>query len=304
MTCMKIDGITHQRTLRERGVTRVVIQERTARGEHRTVRPWYVTAATPPELVALLELGLWPTCLDAASLLGVWTPPHTGVHAYRPRMLRLSPELEETMVLPLRRGRRNGDGEKPLQRLVLHGPELRAWPDDDPVPELSLVLEHAARCLPTVKAAVLIESALQRGLLSRADLELVLARLPVRIRQSLSRVRSDAESGTETAVRWWLESRGIAVRAQVRFPDDFRRMDLLVGRSWIIECDSREFHDDPLAYAADRARDLYLESIGYRVTRLSWEQVFLHWADTRGKLLQILRRGDYRREPRRRAEAG
>lgn len=295
---MKIVGIDHQRTLSAQGVVRAELLRRAAHGEHRTVRPWYVTDEAPTDLVALLELGLRPTCLDAASLYGVWTPPHTGVHVFRPRMLNLPPELEDVRALPLRRGRKSGSGEKPLQRLVLHGPELRSWPDDDPVPDLGLVLEHAARCLPTVKAAVLMESSLQRRLIDRGQLERVLARLPRDIRRPLSRVRADAESGTETAVRWWLESRGIGVKAQVRFPHDARRVDLLVGRSWIIECDSREFHDDPLSYVEDRARDLYLESIGYRVTRLTWEQVFLHWSDTRRKLQTILRRGDHRRELR------
>lgn len=295
---MKIVGIDHQRTLSAQGVVRAELLRRAAHGEHRTVRPWYVTDEAPTDLVALLELGLRPSCLDAASLHGVWTPPHTGVHVFRPRMLNLPPELEDVRALPLRRGRKNGSGEKPLQRLVLHGPELRSWPDDDPVPDLGLVLEHAARCLPTVKAAVLMESSLQRRLIDRGQLERVLARLPRDIRRPLSRVRADAESGTETAVRWWLESRDIGVKTQVRFPHDARRVDLLVGRSWIIECDSREFHDDPLSYVEDRGRDLYLESIGYRVTRLTWEQVFLHWSDTRRKLQTILRRGDHRRELR------
>ena len=67
----------------------------------------------------------------------------------------------------------------------------------------------------------------------------------------------------------------------------------------MIECDSREFHDDPLSYDADRARDLDLTSRGYRVTRLSWEQVFLRWEETQAMLLAILRRGEHLDPPRR-----
>lgn len=74
-------------------------------------------------------------------------------------------------------------------------------------------------------------------------------------------------------------------------------MDLLVGESWVIECDSREFHDDPLSYDRDRQRDLLLTVRGYLVTRLSWEQVFLRWEETEQMLLAILRRGEYRRSP-------
>lgn len=75
-------------------------------------------------------------------------------------------------------------------------------------------------------------------------------------------------------------------------------MDLLVGRSWVIECDSREHHDDPLSYDEDHARDLYLASMGFTVTRLSWEQVFLRWADTEKSLLAILSKGDHLRDAR------
>ena len=100
-------------------------------------------------------------------------------------------------------------------------------------------------------------------------------------------------------MRWWMESRRFPVRPQVLFPEGRRRMDLLVGKSWVIECDSREFHDDPLSYDVDRARDLYLASRGYRVTRLSWEQVFLRWEETQAMLLAILRRGEHRDPPSR-----
>ena len=82
----------------------------------------------------------------------------------------------------------------------------------------------------------------------------------------------------------------LAVGADRNNADAWMLQDLLVGRSWVIECDGREFHDDPLSYDADRARDLYLMSRGYRVTRLSWEQVFLRWEETQTMLLAILRR--------------
>lgn len=76
------------------------------------------------------------------------------------------------------------------------------------MPDLALVLSHAARCLPTVTAAVLLESALHRGLLSMHDPERLIASLPRDPRHALARVPADAESGTETTVRWWFEARG------------------------------------------------------------------------------------------------
>lgn len=266
-------------------------------GRVRSLQPWYITEEAPEDLVNLLRIGVRPTCLDAAGLHGLWVPVHTGTHVYRPRVLELPPELRAEKVVPVRRRRGGSPSPSAPQKLVLHGPALRSWPDPEPVPDVELVLEHAGRCLPTEKAAVPMESALHRKVLSLSAVERIVASLPHDARRALSRVRADAESGTETTVRWWFESRGVKVRSQVPFQGGQRRVDLLVGSSWVIECDSREFHDDPGSYDEDRERDLYLVMHGYRVTRLSWEQVFLRWSSTEAKLLSILRRGDHRRPP-------
>ncbi|MFC0673035.1 hypothetical protein [Brachybacterium hainanense] len=100
---------------------------------------------------------------------------------------------------------------------------MRSRPDHDPVPALEMVLVHAARCLPPVQAAVLLESAVHRG-----------------------------QMGIEAA------------RPRRRYDED-------------------------------RDRDLYLRSLGYHVTRLTWEQVSLRWPQTELMLLRILRRGEHRR---------
>lgn len=275
-----------------------------ARGQVRTVGTWYVTQEAPADLVALLELGVRPTCLDAASLYGLFVPVQDGAHVFRPRTSRPTRRRPQERVAAIRRKRDPETGQlvptehtsTRSQGLVLHSPQLRTWPDHSPVPELSLVLEHVGRCLSTSSAAVVMESALHQGLLGAGELRSVLASLPGRLSTPLRRVRSDAESGTETAVRWWLESLRVPVRSQVVIPT-VGRVDLLIGNSWIIECDSSQFHDDPEQYHRDRARDLRLRSLGYTVTRLTWEQVFLHWDRTEQMLLAVIRRRDHRRRP-------
>lgn len=295
---MQIRGIAHRAELRAQGVRDVDLARWQRQGTVRSLQPWYITEEAPQDVVDLLRIGMRPTCLDAAALHGLWVPLHTGTHVYRPRTLELTPELRAVRSAPVRRRRDGSASPSEPQNLVLHGPALRSWPTPEPVADVELVLEHAGRCLPTWKAAVLMESALHRGVLSLTAVERIVASLPHDARRALRRVRADAESGTETTVRWWFESRGVKVRSQVRFPGGDRRMDLLVGNSWVIECDSREFHDDPGSYDEDRERDLYLAMHGYRVTRLSWEQVFLRWESTEAKLLSILRSGDHRRPPR------
>lgn len=162
------------------------------------------------------------------------------------------------------------------------------------MPSLAVTLAHAVRCLPVVKTAILIESALDQGRLSAVGLADLLGALPQRFRIPLSRVRDDAQSGTETAVRWWLEGLRVPVRSQVQLLPTVR-VDLLVGTKWVIECDSRRFHDAPEQYREDRRRDLALIARGYTVTRLTWEQVFLEWEQTEQMLLTILHRRDHRR---------
>lgn len=295
---MQITGIRHKDHVRGDGIDRATLARWRRSGAVKSVQPWYVTRDAPAELVALLALGLRPTCLDAAALHGLWVPMHTGVHVFHPRPSTRVQQLRGRRLLPLRHGSPAAPEVGRTQPLVLHGPQLRAWPDKDPVPSLDLVLEHAGRCLPTVKAAILLESALNRRKISRPRVEQIVSSLPFHAARALSRVRSDAESGTETAMRWWFESRGVPVEAQVLFPDGVRRMDLLVGRSWVIECDSREHHTGADSYEQDRARDLYLSQHGYEVTRLSWRQVFLAWPTTEASLLAILSRGQHLRPPR------
>ena len=95
-------------------------------------------------------------------------------------------------------------------------------------------------------------------------------------------------------MRWWLEERCVQVRSQVQLLPDVR-VDLLLGTNWVIECDGRQFHDDPDQYQEDRRRDLALSAHGFRVTRLTWEQVFLNWKATAQMLQTMLRRRDHRR---------
>ncbi|GAB2533856.1 hypothetical protein GCM10027268_03120 [Brachybacterium huguangmaarense] len=303
MDAMHVPGIIHGSDLRERGIDRAQIRAWQRRGTVRAVGCWFVTDAAPPDLVALLERGVRPTCLDACALHGLWIPSDARVHVFRPRTSSRADPTAGPRAVPIRRRRDSVTGllravtdDRPsaLLPLVHHRPFLAAWPDRDPVPDLELALEHAGRCLPVRDLAILIESALNLGLLPRSGVDALLARLPQRTRSPLARVRSDAQSGTETAVRWWLESLRVSVRAQVPIAG-VGRVDLVIGSSWVIECDSRTFHDGTERYRRDRERDLVLRALGYTVTRLTWEQVFVTWAATEASLLAVLRRGDHRR---------
>ena len=130
---MQIPGIIHRSDLRTVGIDEAARRRFLRRGLMQRVDCWYVRSTAPANLVALLEQGVRPTCVNAARHHGLWIPLHAGEHVYRPR------------VLP--------ESGRPTS-LVLHGSEMRSWPDRDPVAELELALEHAGRCLPVRDAAI------------------------------------------------------------------------------------------------------------------------------------------------------
>lgn len=296
MSCahaMQLPGIIHHLETAQIGLERRDVRRLLTSGVLHRAGDFLHSAHADERILPFLAHGLRPTCTDAAELHGLWVPVNHRPHAFHPRCSRRSDRFAETRIAPIAARA----GRVTPSRPVLHAPVLRAWPDHDPVPALPLVLNHAARCLSTSSAAILFESALHQGKLGYNELPRLLAELPFDRRTALSRVDGRAESGTETAVRWWLKSQGVRVEPQVTIPG-VGRVDLLVGANWVIECDSRSFHTADEHYHRDRERDLALRALGYVVTRLTWEQVFLRWGETRHMLQHVIRRRDHRR-PRR-----
>ena len=203
---------------------------------------WYVTDEAPADLVRLLARGVRPTCVSAAQHHGLWVPLHEGDHVYRPRGLAaVEPRRDAevtgggtvmtggdavvtgggavmTGALAAASGggaaASGGDALVTGGDLVMHGSAMRSWPDRAPIADLPLALEHAMRCLSVRDAAILLESALNRRKISRNEVERLLASLPAARRAQLSRVTPLSESGTETAVRWWLKRPGFRSESQ------------------------------------------------------------------------------------------
>lgn len=234
----------------------------------RLQRNWYASADAPADMALALRNGVRLTCVSAAEHHGIWTPLHSDVHIY-------SVHGRPTTSLP--------------PPLIPHpAPYLPTWPDENPIASLELTLLHAARCLPVSEAAILFESALNLKRIMLLDALAIVEELPEPRRTQLSRIRTDAESGTETYVRWFLESHRVSVRSQVWIPG-VGRVDLLVGKGLVIECDSVRYHTDPEQFHNDRHRDTKLITLGYQSLRLTWEDVFLHWDSTQQLLVSLVR---------------
>ena len=261
------------RELEVRGVSQRDRGELVRQGRLRPVaRGWFASQEADQAAVTAIRSGVRLTCTSAARLNELWTPPESGVHVY---------------------GRR---GKVP-PGFVAHGPYTDGWPESEPVASLELCLQHAARCLSSEYAAILFESALTQRLLTQAEVDGLTRSLPLRVRTGLRQLTGLSESGSETRVAQWLRSRGIGHAQQVQIPG-VGRVDFLVGRSWIIEVDSRAHHTATPDYERDRARDLAARIRGYTVTRLSFTQVWDSWQATQLDLGALVATRRHRRPPR------
>lgn len=237
---------------------------------------WLATPDEPDALLLPLRQGWRATCVTAARHHhGLWTPSTSRIHVYRPRTSAVS------------------------HGWVAHGWES-SWLDDDPVASLDVLLKHAATCLPAVEVGILADSALHQKKLQEADIATVARDAPRPVRRILARVDRRAASGTETRVRLFFALRGVAVEPQFHI-DGVGHVDLLVGRSWVIECDSREHHDSKDGYTQDRGRDKRAHELGYVTSRLTYDDVEVSWATTAAQLTAILRTGEHLRAPEERA---
>lgn len=241
---------------------------------------WYATEDAPPEVRQSYRNKMRPTCISACKLWGLWTPPFSRVHAYKPRYA-FNGQQVKTDFAPA---------------ILPHRPWLDSWPDRGPIASPARALAHAGRCLEASEVAILLESALNTGLLGRGDIDEIIEGYPVNLRRRLRRVDGLSQSGSETKVKVGLQARGVKLRQQV-FIDGVGYVDILVGKSLVIECDSYEFHDDVAQYATDRARDLRLHRLGYTVIRLTWWQIHRDWERTLAALVAVISTGAHHRLP-------
>jgi very-short-patch-repair endonuclease len=256
------------------GWTRHEIRIRVARGSLRRIaRGWYDLGTSSADEHTAAASGTRIGCLTGLRDHGVWVPPTTHPHVIAPRWVNTSTRAAVKHELP--RG--------------------HSWPRRTIVFGLVDCLRQVLRHHDVETSLIVLESVINLRMVPQSVVVGLTRECPPR-RAGQLRARLDpkAESGTETRVRLFLARRGYRVRSQVVIPR-VGRVDLLVGESLIIECDSHAHHTGESAYWSDRTRDLRAAALGYRVIRLTWEQVFLDWEVTQALLVEHLRGRAYRR---------
>ncbi|MGI5952427.1 MAG: type IV toxin-antitoxin system AbiEi family antitoxin domain-containing protein [Brooklawnia sp.] len=260
--------------LAELGIRTTQLKHLMAAGQLRRVRRgWYANVFSPDDAVRAVQLGGRLGCLSACKWRGIWVPQHNDLHV---------------MLNPGARKPSGGIQQVQFHRLaractVAVAPALES-------------LGHVLHRHDAETALVVLESAVNLGLLHEAAARQLLSSAPARARGSVQYFSPLAQSGSETRLRLFFQRRGVAVQPQAFIPD-VGQVDLLVGKSWIIEADSKAHHSAPRNVSIDCERDFNARALGYTRDRLSYEQIWQSWPRTQQWLSAVLAGRRHLRQP-------
>lgn len=225
-------------------------------------------------------------CLTAAKVHGLWIPPEPG------------PTIHVVA--------NNGESVTKIQQDILRLGNVRATvkvhrvpgPKRQLIADVEDAVEQVVRFHDSETALVVMESALNLGAMSLVGIQAMLERIPATRADKLKGVALYSQSGSETRVAHFMRKRGVEVVQQFS-PIPGWYADMLIGDSWILECDSVAHHMGRAEFENDRHRDLLFRSLGYEVTRLSYQQIWYDWENTQKRLIAILKQRRYLRKPQR-----
>ncbi|GAA1815532.1 endonuclease domain-containing protein [Agromyces neolithicus] len=183
----------------------------------------------------------------------IWVSHHTGTCI-------VSPPTASRLPLP-RRG------------------EYRLWRPHPPAPStpwrvgvVDALAEHLPRIADPAHAVATLDSALNRRLLTPAELERLMDQMPRRIRRLRRHLDRRAESGLESLLRFAIRREGWTVESQVEI-DGVGRVDLVIDGWLVIEADGSAWHEDHESIERDRERNSALVLRGFRWHRFGYPEV-------------------------------
>lgn len=254
-------------------------------------RGWYAIAGADPAVVTAVRSGGTLTCASALRFApGVWVPPgitrshvrwpeHRSTAAPANRLQLLGPRapLGGTPSTP-------GSTDRSRRCRAPHGlpASIRA------VDPLAVALRCAVHCLSDDYLVAVLDSTLRMpNPYSEAELREIFDGAPQRVLRLLDRLDPLAGSGTESVTRIRLRNHHVLVRSQAEI-EDVGRVDLLVGEKLILECDSREFHNDAQR-RKDNRRDRIATVGGYCVLRIDYAEVMFGWDRVFADIMSLVR---------------
>ncbi|GAA1628092.1 DUF559 domain-containing protein [Georgenia ruanii] len=220
---------------------------------------WVALPDAHPALVAARRVHGAISCVSAAVFYGLATlEPADRVHLAVPRARGL--------------GRRPS---RPAREATLHRESGWVTPANPllPIVPIADALARALRCQRAEAAIVMVDSALNRGLVTVEEIDRLLnGPGSVRARLALGRCDGRSRSVTETRARLHLKAAGLAVRAGVGIPG-VGEVDLVVEEGVVVECDGFAYHSGRREFQEDRRRDRELLARGFVVLRFTRDEV-------------------------------
>lgn len=260
--------------LRAAGLTESQIAELMKAGRlNRVIRGWYAEPTAASDVVRALKLTGRLGCLSGCRAHGLWVPPDSQLHVMLNPGRPLPPK--QPGITFHRAERSCASAVAPLEDCLAHVLQRHD-------PETGLVV---------------LESALNLELLSMGDVRALISASPAKKQRGLHHFMPGAQSGSETRLRLFFQRLNVSVEPQAFIPG-VGRVDLLVGRSWIIEADSEAHHGSRVDQEVDRHRDLGAWEAGYEITRLTYQQIWTTWERTSQFLGQRLRSRVHLRPPK------
>ena len=233
----------------------------------RITRGWVAHPTAESAVVRAVSKGGRLGCLSGCAQYGLWTRPPGEPHVIVDRGAKRSHPNWHPHYGPL--------------------PAEAVFPLADCLAQV--IRHHSAE-----DALMVLESAVNLGLTSLTDARVLIAGTSGRQQHALRFFDPSAESGSETRLRLWLQQHQVQVKPQIDIPG-VGRVDFLVGKSLLLECDSRTHHQ---YRDEDYRRDMAARALGYAPVRLSYRQLFDDWTDTQEYLLRLLRTRRHHRPPR------
>ncbi len=261
------------------GAGRHVIEHRLANGRWLVVKPGvYRLAGTPvmwEQRAMALVLACGPTAAlshrSAAALLGIPGFWRGGV-------------VEVTTPRP----RRHRDADEIVHRWRVLPPDHLTVVDGLVITRPARTLVDLAGMLYPARTERAVDNCLAAGLVTIGSLRATFEDLARRGRKGIALMRRLLEERDPgyVAPESELEARFVALLRGAGVPEPVRQLDVGDGDGWIgrvdfaypevkvvIELDSRRHHSAKLDQQADRARDDRLRAAGWRVLRITWDDL-------------------------------
>jgi len=231
----------------------------------RVRRGRYVRSDAPSAIIAAARTGGRLDCVSVLRLLGVFVLEESCTH----------------VRVDAHAGRFDGRG------VVVHWRVREAEPRGEDTVGLRDAVIQAVLCQEPRAAIATLDSLLHLGFLDEDELNAMLRPLPLRAKVMRRLVDASAESGAETLLRLILRTFPVQVQTQVTIAG-VGRVDFLIDGWLIVECDSREFHQDWGQQQEDRRRDIEAAGQGYVTIRVVAADVFGDSASVRARIARVL----------------